>query len=419
MNTASTPASRPAPLGHVRPNSLLAALLLSVLATAGFFYVNIMAVMVDALVTVLHFSPAEAGGVASANVYGASAGALLAVFTVTRLPWRKFCAGLLVVLIAIDAISFFLVSPELLIAARFCHGVAAGTLVGTTYSVVAKMHSPDRTFGVLLFLQVGLAGLAIWFMPEIVRALGAWMVFVVLGAFSAVALALLAFVPDHQRGDPPATTHDPTKFTRTRTAVIPLALALVATTLFQGANMAVAAFGIPLGEHYGLDLATVSRLLGISGWLSMVGAIPVIYFATRHGRAGPVIGGMIGLIITSWLFHFSADANIFFAASALSGAFWGYVIPYILGMCADYDPSGRGAVMAGFFSKVGLASGPLCAGLLLKGGDYGLLIDVSVAVLALGALPCLIAAFAIDHRRRIAPAPPVGAMTPADPANAP
>ena len=71
---------------RVAADGLLAAAMLSFLATSGFFYVNIMPAMVEGLRTGLHFSERQAGLAGSANVYGAAFGALLATFLVTRWP---------------------------------------------------------------------------------------------------------------------------------------------------------------------------------------------------------------------------------------------------------------------------------------------------------------------------------------------
>ncbi|MEM9600586.1 MAG: hypothetical protein AAF926_06160 [Pseudomonadota bacterium] len=71
------------------PNGLLAATLLAFLATAGLFYVNIMAAIVDGLVSGLGLTDAQAGNIGSANIYGAAFGALLAILAVKRIPFFR------------------------------------------------------------------------------------------------------------------------------------------------------------------------------------------------------------------------------------------------------------------------------------------------------------------------------------------
>src|SRR3546814_15058329 len=59
------------------PDRLWLYALLALVATAGFFYVNIMAAIVDGLITGLGFSNPQAGTVGAANIFGASVGRLL------------------------------------------------------------------------------------------------------------------------------------------------------------------------------------------------------------------------------------------------------------------------------------------------------------------------------------------------------
>ncbi len=89
MTATDTLAAQPSRLPHAAPDGLVAAVMLSFLATAGFFYVNIMPAIVSGLVDGLHFGAREAGWEGSANVYGAVLGAMLAIFLSQRLPWRR------------------------------------------------------------------------------------------------------------------------------------------------------------------------------------------------------------------------------------------------------------------------------------------------------------------------------------------
>ena len=76
-------------LPQAPPDGLLACVLLAFLATAGLFYVNIMAALVAGLIDGLGFTNREEGFVGSANVYGAACGDLIAVVLVRRVPWRR------------------------------------------------------------------------------------------------------------------------------------------------------------------------------------------------------------------------------------------------------------------------------------------------------------------------------------------
>ena len=127
------------------------------------------------------------------------------------------------------------------------------------------------------------------------------------------------------------------------------------------------------------------------------GRLLVVWVATRFGRLLPIAAGMIVLLLSTWAFHFSASLTVYFIACCVSGAAWGFTIPYLLGMCAAFDPTGRMATLSGS-SKMGLASGPLAAGLLLGRQDYDLMIDVSLVALAVSFIGSLFPARVLDRR---------------------
>lgn len=149
--TATSAASGPVK----KLDSLWVYALLALVATAGFFYVNLMAAIVDGLVAGLGFTNAQAGTVGSANIYGATAGALIAVFLVGRLRWKPAVAIMLVALIGIDLGSTLIRTPWLMIGVRGLDGVIGGMATGLIYAVMARTFSPDRAFGALLVVFMG------------------------------------------------------------------------------------------------------------------------------------------------------------------------------------------------------------------------------------------------------------------------
>ena len=65
-------------LGNIHQDSLLNAFFLSILATAGLFYVNLVGSFLSAFVDGLNIERDAAGFIVSANKYGAAFGGLLA-----------------------------------------------------------------------------------------------------------------------------------------------------------------------------------------------------------------------------------------------------------------------------------------------------------------------------------------------------
>jgi predicted MFS family arabinose efflux permease len=380
------------------PNGEIARVLLAFLATAGLFYVNIMPALVDGLIEGLGFSNREAGLVGSANVYGAAAGAFSAVFIVKRVNWRMAAVVLLCGLITIDLISMLLSSAPVLIGTRFVHGCVGGMLVGIGFAVMSRTTEVDRTFGYLLTIQFGLGGLGLIYLPPLVPEYGTTALFLSLISFSVVTLLMLPFLADY-----PARVQVPGAATRNGSRKL-IALALLATFLFQAANMGIYAYAIGIGKHALLETGFISNALGVAAWVAIVGSVLVILLSTRFGRLWPV-GIAIALTAFSiWLLHFSNfkpggwETSVFWWSNVLWGITWAFVISYLLGMCSEFDTTGQMAALGGFASKMGLASGPAVAALLVGDDNYGLLIDVSVVALVACLAVMILPAAALDRK---------------------
>jgi len=373
---------------------MTARFLLAFLATAGFFYVNIMPALVDGLKVGLGFSNKQAGLVGSCNVYGAAGGAFLIVFLVRRIHWRTAAHFFLLGLIVMDLLSMLVKNPFALMGARFLHGFIGGMLVGMSYSIFARTKSPDRTFGVLLLVQVFAGGLGVMSLPLLVPKFGTNVLFAALILFSLTTLVMLQFLPDYPVKPPlPRTPGAPLD----RLQLGPLLLALVSVFFFQAANMGLFAFIIGLGEHHGLEVAFVSETLGIANWIATLGAALVIVVSTRFGIFKPILGGMLLTLVGTYVFNYSDVKWIWIAANIGTGITWNFVISHLLGMCARFDQSGQTAVWAGFASKMGLASGPMLFSFIVGVGNYSALIAMALVLLTFATLASAIPAWVLDR----------------------
>lgn len=395
--------SRTLSVGHtVSPNGFAARIFLAFLATAGLFYVNIMPAIVDGLIEGLSFSAKHAGLVASANVYGAATGALLIVFVIKRIRWRPLSYSLLSALIVMDILSIFITSADVLIGFRFLHGVVGGALVGTGFSVIARTVNPDRTFGVLLFIQFGLGGLGNLYIPRLVPVFGTQVLFISLIAFSVVTLCMVPFLGRYdvavaEKKAPSATMHG--------SLLIPLLLVITSIFLFQAANNGLFAFIIGLGKSSALSLNFITTTLAASGWIGIFGAVFVIVLYTRFGRTVPLATAMVVTVLATWALHYSHDKTVFFVANCIIGITWAFVMSYLLGLISAFDRSGQMAALGGFASKMGLASGPMVGGLLLGDDNYAVLINIACGALLVAAVTSIIPASIQDKVIETQPTP--------------
>lgn len=383
----------------VKPGGMTARVFLAFLTTAGFFYVNIMPAIVEGLIQALGYSNQQAGTVGSANMYGAAFGALAIVFVIKRLDWQAISLAFLLTLIMVDLVSIGVESPVVMTVLRFIHGLVGGALVGTGFSVIARTVEPDRTFGVLLFVQFGLGGLGVMFIPGLVPIFGTSILFLSLVAFALVSLLMLPFLPKYRRADPVTEAVQPESG---KIRKLPLSLTLVAIFLFQAANMGLYAFIIGMGAHYGLEQPFITSTLGVAAWLGLAGAALVVLLSDRYGYFKSLAGGVALTALGTWALLYSEVPWVWVAANCAIGVTWAYAIAYLLGLVSRFDTAGQMAALGGFASKIGLASGPVAAGLLLGENNYPLIIWVAVAALVVCLMAALIPSALQDRLARSA-----------------
>ena len=374
-------------LKNIHQDSILNAFFLSIFATAGLFYVNLGGSFLSAFVDGLNIQRDAAGFIVSGNKYGEAFGGLLAAIFIKKLVWRKSAYILILLLISSDIISSQISNANLLIFIRFLHGSIGGFLVGIGLSVIARTSFPDKVFGMLMVVQYSFGSIGIFTVPRLVDAFGYSAVFFVLITFSIMTLLILPMIPDPEEKKVAVNKSGTLSFR----ANALLTVCLMSLFLFQASNMGVADFAFELGKDIDLTNNEISNLLTIANVISISGGVLAYLIATRFGRTLPLLIGFSIASLFTYLLNFSENITIYFIANSVTGITWGFVIPYLLGLAATFDKYGQMAALAGFVSKIGLASGPLIASFLII--DFGFSVIINLAAFGL-LLGCILAVYA-------------------------
>ena len=363
-------------------SSFTAAILYSIVATAGLFYVNLGGAFLSAFVDGLGVERDTAGFIVSANKYGAAFGALLATFVVKKLEWRFVLRFLFFTLIAVDLISTQIENPQTLIFLRFLHGTIGGLSVGFGLSIIARTYNPDKIFGMLLVVQYSFGSIGIWAVPRMVDILGYGAVFGALIIFTIMAILILPFVPNVSNSADKQISTNIFNISINKL----LFFALAALFLFQASNMGVADYAFELGKDIGLKNTQISNILTIANVISISGGALVYLIGTKFGRTTPLVIGISVSAIFTFILHYSDNVFIYFIANTVTGIAWGFSIPYILGLCSTFDKHGQMVALAGFISKMGLASGPLIASIFIIDDGIGFIINVAFVSLIIAMI---------------------------------
>jgi len=312
---------------------------------------------------------------------------------VKRVPWKPLAILCLLSIITIDLLSTKIGTYNILLPVRLGHGIIGGILTGTAFAVIARTDNPDRSFGMLLFVQFGLGGLAYYQLPQLTPIYGSQALFYALALFSIITLAMLIFLDKY----PVKSANDNISSSIT---MKPFLLTLLAIFLFQAANMGLFAYIFTLGLDYGLERAYMSKALWLATWVALAGPFLVMALGQKFGRFKLMLAAMALTLAGTTLFHYSGKPWAYFIANCGTGITWGFVIAYLFGMSAEFDKAGRATAFAGFVSKIGLASGPLIAGWLVESKHgYPGMINFALIAFVLATCVMLVPAKILDKSR--------------------
>lgn len=124
----------------------------------------------------------------------------------------------------------------------------------------------------------------------------------------------------------------------------------------------------------------------------------VIVIGSKYGRTVPLLTAIVITAICNWVLVYSEIASVYLIANILIGITWAFTLPFMFGICSELDKAGQLAALGGFASKMGLASGPMVAALLLGDDNYQLIIYIAALTLLAAAVVVFKPARLLDVR---------------------
>lgn len=333
--------------------------------------------MIGGFMDGLSLSERDAGFAASVEFLTLAVTAIAIAPVLPRLSYRH--VGLVAVAMALLAQGASILSGSLasLALLRGLAGVGEGALWAVSLSIVAsRSRNPDKVYG---YFQV------VW-------ALGSVPLFAVGGQLTAdfahrgvlaliagvtLALApLLLLIPDARASSDEAAAD------AARASPLLGVMTLAAIVLYVTASAALYAFSAPLGERAGLDTGAVGYTLTVASLVGLAGAGAAAALNIRWGRALPISGFCVVFALVTLALCLSHNPTTYVVALVASVVIYYFSIPYLFGLAAALDRSGRWAAAAGSAYLLGFAAGPLAAGAVIATAGYAGLAAACVAITA-------------------------------------
>lgn len=385
-------------LGHDRPPvdinnplTLAAAILIAVIGPEVFI---VQPGFVQGMVAHLGFSEAQAGYVASAEMWGLALTTLLMSVIASRIDWRALLLVATLVVVAGNLGSLTTQTPGAFAVWRFVAGLGCGVLVSLSFTMVGLSTNPDRNFGYLMAAVLSYGALGLWLMPTAFDLVGMQGVILFFALFPLAALPLLRYLPGAGTGHGGMDTQAVDSSSGMKR------LAIATMFVYFLAQGAVWAYLFLIGIAGGVSEQGVANGLMLSQFLGVAGAVVPALFASRFGRIVPLCLGLAGAIVPLLFLFGSISASGYALVVCVYNFAWNMTHPYLLAAMTSFDRSGRLVAHAVSAQMLGLAIGPAIAASVLDGENYATVLGLGIGLFALAWL--LILPPLVTERRRSA-----------------
>lgn len=334
--------------------------------------------VIGGLMAGLSLSEREAGLIASIELLALAVTAIAIAPVLPRFAYRRVAVFAVVLTLLAQSVSIFSASAMSLALLRGLAGIGEGALYAVSLSIVCSRSSnPDKVYG---YFQVvwALTSVALFTMGgHLTAAFAHRGVFALIAGVILVLAPLLLLIPDARDKSNSRVARD-----TARTSPVLGVMTIASIALYLTVSAAVYAFSTPLGERAGLDTTAVGYALTITTLVGLAGAGAATALNVRWGRTIPFSGFCVGLTLVALALCLSRSPTVYLVALVASGVIYYFSIPYLFGLAAALDRSGRWAAAAGSAYLFGFAAGPLMAGSVIAAVGYAGLAAVCVAITA-------------------------------------
>ena len=334
---------------------------------------------VQGLVAYLGFDEAQAGQIASYEMFGIAATTVFLSFISARVSWRNFLKTCLAICVIGNLASIGQADFTLLSVTRFVTGLGSGGLVSLTFTMMGLTKHADRNFGFILVGVLTYGAFGMLLMPMAFSTIGMNGLYVFFAALCASGLLFFKHLP----GRGTAVELEPGAISF---STLLKNLTLAAYLSYNIGIGIVWAYLFLVGIEADMAEQAVANALTISQFFGLAGAFVPVLLDLRFGRMVPMMLGIFGGALSVYILIGDIDNKIFWIGVCGFNLLWNMTIPYVLAMMADFDHRGRIVVHGVSMQFVGFAVGPFAAAQLVVQGGYDLANTVAVVLFVMAGI---------------------------------
>lgn len=329
---------------------------------AGIMIAGLQPLLLETLSHEGKLTPSQLGQAGSAELLTLGLAAFVAGAVLKTERLKLIGAVTALVLAGLDAATP-LFSGDAITLIRAVAGLPSGILMWVAIAMIARTPTPERWSGIYLTVQtlaqfLMATALAATVVPTY-GASGGW---VAMGAFCIVTALVALFGPDNLAALPRTEGHSALPGTRGW-------IALVSAFLYSGFTICVWVYAGPLSTQAGHEPGVIGTAVSVSLACQVLGGGAATLLAGRVNWLWTVI--ISATLAAGVLYGFYAlpSPEMFLVLSGAFGFLWLFVLPFLVPMVIEADPTRRAAVLIGGAQVLGGSFGPFVASLLVTTTD--------------------------------------------------
>jgi predicted MFS family arabinose efflux permease len=333
---------------------------LAVVSTCAWLTLILLPYEVTTLSGGYHLRPAVAGWIAAAELLALACAASWLGQTIAIRNKRRLT--LLGVAIALAATLGCLLTDHLvlIVALRLLFGVGTGMIAAATNALPASHHNPRKLFAYMQLVLGLIFALSIYAVAAAEPIAGRRVVFFVeLFVLLILGPTALLLPEGISSCSPSVTARAGHRLSQGATS------SLAALGLMWVAQAAIWAFAADAGASAGIDSNSLAHWLAIAGFTAPIGAAAASGLGDRRGYAAPLILGYTAQVLVALAMYCSASRNLYIVGALINNMTTTFTTPYLMGILATLDRTGRAAALGAGAINFGCAVGPALGATLI------------------------------------------------------
>ena len=313
------------------------------------------------------FDDGQLGNLAAMDLAGMALASLLALFWIKRLNWQRVGLLAMAALALINFLCLGITDYASLMMMRVAAGLAAGSAIVLTYSIIANTTHPDRYMGLFVSAQVLAGSIGFIVIPSFANDSGSDLFYYLFGGLALLAATFVRWFPETGHA---GELHQKEARRLHVSAKLAISSILIAMTLFFIGQGSIWAYGERIGADAGIDAQVIGNVLAGTSIAALFGGLLSAWLDVRFGRFWPILLAIGVQLVALALFYGEMETLHFALIFAIFSFSWNFGIAYQVGALISCDSDGRFTALIPAFQGAGLAIGPALAGGFLSGEGY-------------------------------------------------